>query len=114
MPEPTAQDRISLSRMIHTAYTIRVPCCLVSDHDLPSSVRLLIWSPFTSATSKAHFPLEVAASSLSLGRARGETLNMSPRYAEGVEERLYQPATLRPVVVRGIVPSGTPCCNPAW
>src|SRR5215216_7223072 len=46
MPEPTAQDRVSLSRMIHTAYTIRVPCCLVSDHDLPSSVRLLIWSPF--------------------------------------------------------------------
>src|SRR5215213_2195754 len=55
-----------------------------------------------SATSKAHLPLEVATGSLWLGRARGETLNMSPRYAEGVDEGLHQPATIRPVVVRGL------------
>lgn len=59
-------------------------------------------------------PLEVATGSLWLGRARGETLIMSPRYAEGVEERFHQPATIRPVLGREIVPSGTPRCNPAW
>jgi hypothetical protein len=35
------------------------------------------------AGGRPQFPLEVAAGSLWLGRARGETLNRSPRYAEG-------------------------------
>src|SRR5215212_739882 len=52
------------------------------------------------AVGRPHFPLEVATGSLWLGRARSETLNMSPGYAEGVEERLHQTATIRPVVVR--------------
>src|SRR5215204_2342665 len=54
------------------------------------------------AVGSPHFPLEVATGSLWLGRARGETLNMSPGYAEGVEDRHRQPATIRPVVVRGL------------